>query len=329
VITHKKQRNGNVMKRLLRWMALGLLLAGTHALAQSTGTVTYVYTDPQGTPLAEADANGNITATFEYTPYGTYAPQGTAAPGPDPTGPGYTGHVNDPETNLVYMQARYYDPAIGRFLSVDPVKSAETNLTTFNRYDYADDNPIINTDPTGGCVGSRNGNGQDSPCNPAPSSQDRPRAPAPSVSYEVQKMRDASDRSNGIIRQSMPMLSTSGLLVGKPSVAATGIAAYGGGVEVVKGIYKAEDELNLITPASGLSASVDVKLFELPYKGTNAPEGPINFSAGGELSFHEIVGGRVSIGYTPPSTFRIEIDGGAGEGAAYHLFSVGTTVNSN
>lgn len=30
------------------------------------GKVTYIYTDPQGTPLAEADASGNITATFDY-----------------------------------------------------------------------------------------------------------------------------------------------------------------------------------------------------------------------------------------------------------------------
>ena len=58
------------------------------AHAQQNGTVTYVYTDPQGTPLAETDAQGNITATFDYTPYGTIAL------GTTPNGPGYTGHVN-------------------------------------------------------------------------------------------------------------------------------------------------------------------------------------------------------------------------------------------
>jgi hypothetical protein len=48
-------------------IAAALWIFGHAALA---GTVTYVYTDPQGTPLAEADANGNITATFDYRPYG-------------------------------------------------------------------------------------------------------------------------------------------------------------------------------------------------------------------------------------------------------------------
>jgi RHS repeat-associated protein len=149
MISSRKQPSAKLMKMLLRWLVLGLLFAGTHAFAQSAGTVTYVYTDPQGTPLAETDASGNITATFDYTPYGTYAPNGTSTPGPNPNGPGYTGHVNDPETNLVYMQARYYDPATGHFLSTDPVKPAAGDTFNFNRYAYVDNNPIMGMDPTG------------------------------------------------------------------------------------------------------------------------------------------------------------------------------------
>jgi RHS repeat-associated protein len=114
--------------------------------AQQNGTVTYVYTDPQGTPLAEADASGNITKTFDYTPYGT------TALGTPPAGPGYTGHVNDPETNLVYMQGRYYDPASGHFLSVDPVAPESGNTFNFNRYDYVNNNPINHIDPNGKCL---------------------------------------------------------------------------------------------------------------------------------------------------------------------------------
>ena len=119
--------------------------------AQQQGTVTYVYTDPQGTPLAEADAHGNITTTYDYTPYGT------SVMGTSPNGPGYTGHVNDPETSLIYMQHRYYDPATGRFISRDiaPPKPGDLNYT--NRYAYVGDNPIMRTDPTGDylCNGSQ------------------------------------------------------------------------------------------------------------------------------------------------------------------------------
>ena len=124
---------------------LALLVSG-FAHAQQNGTVTYVYTDPQGTPLAETDAQGNITATFDYTPYGTIA-LGTPS-----NGPGYTGHVDDPETNLIYMQHRYYDAATGHFISVDPVAPTAANTFNFNRYDYTSNNPINHIDPDGRCI---------------------------------------------------------------------------------------------------------------------------------------------------------------------------------
>ena len=59
-----------VMRRIngkLLGLAGGLLLLMATGVVHA-GTVTYVYTDPQGTPLAEADVNGNITATFDYAP---------------------------------------------------------------------------------------------------------------------------------------------------------------------------------------------------------------------------------------------------------------------
>lgn len=107
------------------------------------GTRHYYYTDPQGTVLAKADAQGNILASYDYKPYGA---QALGAP---PNGPGYTGHVNDPDTGLVYMQQRYYDPGLGRFLSVDPVGPTPGNAYSFNRYDYANNNPLRFTDPDG------------------------------------------------------------------------------------------------------------------------------------------------------------------------------------
>ena len=131
-------------KALLNIASLWLLLGG---LAQA-GTVHYYYTDPQGTPLVKTDASGNVIARYDYAPYGaTVASLGVA-----PNGPGYTGHVNDLETGLVYMQARYYDPVLGRFLSIDPVAPSAGNGFSFNRYSYGNNNPVINTDPTGKIV---------------------------------------------------------------------------------------------------------------------------------------------------------------------------------
>lgn len=49
----------------------------------------------------------------------------------------------------VYMQARFYDPAVGRFLSTDPVGFSDSNPFTFNRYAYGNNNPYKYTDPDG------------------------------------------------------------------------------------------------------------------------------------------------------------------------------------
>ncbi len=63
---------------------------------------------------------------------------------------GYTGHKFDTDLGLSYMQARYYDPKIGRFYGVDPVGYTSKNpVMSFNRYLYANNNPYKYTDPNG------------------------------------------------------------------------------------------------------------------------------------------------------------------------------------
>ncbi len=61
---------------------------------------------------------------------------------------GYTGHKFDTDLGLSYMQARYYDPVIGRFYSNDPI-GFTGDITTFNRYSYVGNNPYKYTDPNG------------------------------------------------------------------------------------------------------------------------------------------------------------------------------------
>ncbi|MCC4596064.1 RHS domain-containing protein [Xanthomonas campestris pv. phormiicola] len=128
------------MKRTIILLLLSLFLMAT-ANAQ---TVIYYHTDALGTPVAVTDASGNVVERSEYEPYGSLLNR------PLTDGPGYTGHVMDAATGLAYMQQRYYDPAIGVMLSVDPVTAYESNdLRNFNRYSYGNNNPYKFTDPDG------------------------------------------------------------------------------------------------------------------------------------------------------------------------------------
>ncbi|WP_245889907.1 RHS repeat-associated core domain-containing protein [Fulvimonas soli] len=61
-----------------------------------------------------------------------YAPYGREVSGVSTARPGYAGHINDPDTGLIYMQARYYDPEVGGFLSVDPVGPVMGEIAYFN-----------------------------------------------------------------------------------------------------------------------------------------------------------------------------------------------------
>lgn len=62
---------------------------------------------------------------------------------------GFTGHEIDPETGLVYMKGRYYDPIIGRFLSQDPAAGNPVKPPSLHKYLYAHANPTIYIDPDG------------------------------------------------------------------------------------------------------------------------------------------------------------------------------------
>ena len=56
---------------------------------------------------------------------------------------------NNPATSLIYMQLRYHDAGMGRFLSVDPVTANASTGSNFSRYWYANNSPYTFTDPDG------------------------------------------------------------------------------------------------------------------------------------------------------------------------------------
>ncbi len=112
-------------------------------------TTKYQHTDALGTPIATTGSTGAFIEKSEYEPYG----QQVNVVGAAKDGPGYTGHVQDAATGLVQMQQRYYDPLLGRFLSVDPVTVSSVN---FNRYWYAKNNPYKFLDPDGRAPRNKN-----------------------------------------------------------------------------------------------------------------------------------------------------------------------------
>ena len=117
--------------------------------------VTWIHPDHLGSAQAGTSAGtssnpGGIVWREQYTPFGAEV-QGVAA---NDNQAGFTGHIKDKATGLNYMQARYYDPVIGRFLSIDPVDFMQTgDPRYFNRYVYAANDPVNYVDANGECFG--------------------------------------------------------------------------------------------------------------------------------------------------------------------------------
>lgn len=115
-----------------------------HVLAEvgAGGSTQYDHTDGLGSPVARSDSSRAILNRSRFEPFGATAAGATGAIG-------FTGHSNAADLGLVYMVARYYDPAAGRFLSTDPALTDAKNGTNFSRYAYANNNPYKYIDPDG------------------------------------------------------------------------------------------------------------------------------------------------------------------------------------
>ncbi|WP_274396955.1 RHS repeat domain-containing protein [Xanthomonas cucurbitae] len=117
-------------------------LNGSLLATRNAGAIKFQHTDALGSPIAVTNAAGQVVERTDYQPYGS--PIGKTV-----DGIGYTGHAMNGATGLTYMQQRYYDQDLGRFLSVDPVAADSVLAANFNRYWYANNNPYRFTDPDG------------------------------------------------------------------------------------------------------------------------------------------------------------------------------------
>ena len=150
------------------------LLNGTQILAQKTGSdVMWFFYDSTGTRIGVQQ--GNVTAYYMYNLQGDVVGLADAATGKiiakylyDAWGKcvsvenadGYTigtanpfrycGYYYDNDTGLYYLQSRYYDPAIGRFINADTYTTTDADgLLSTNMFAYCENNPVMGTDPTG------------------------------------------------------------------------------------------------------------------------------------------------------------------------------------
>ena len=149
------------------------LLNGTQILAQTTNgkTLCFFY-DQQGNRVGMADANnhfyyylynlqgdviafadastGKLAATYTYDAWGKCTVTNASGYTIGTQNPfRYKGYYYDTETGLYYLNSRYYDAEIGRFINADSQLNPKDGVPGYNLFACCGNNPIINHDPNG------------------------------------------------------------------------------------------------------------------------------------------------------------------------------------
>ena len=124
---------------------------GTPAAVTYNGTVYYYITTLQGDVLMILNADGDIVVDYTYDAWGRLiSSSGTMASTLGTINPlRYRGYVYDNETDLYYLQSRYYDPEVGRFINADALVSTGQGILGNNMFAYCGNNPIIYSDDNG------------------------------------------------------------------------------------------------------------------------------------------------------------------------------------
>jgi RHS repeat-associated protein len=124
-------------------------------LTNSTPSTRYFHTDHLGSVDTITNETGAVAQRLSYDAFGKRRnANGTdAASITAQTTRGFTRHEHDDEVGLVNMNAREYDPLLGRFATPDTLVQFTHHSQSYNRYGYVHNNPLSFTDPTGRGLG--------------------------------------------------------------------------------------------------------------------------------------------------------------------------------
>jgi RHS repeat-associated protein len=133
-----EELTGSSVQRVYTW---GLALLADQARTQAgQWSTAYVVHDGQGSVRLLTDSAGNSTAAYSYDAFGVPLESTNAGQSQYQ----FLGQQQDDQLGY-YMRARYYDPALGRFWTRDPIEAGS------NSYGYVHNDPVNRSDPTGLC----------------------------------------------------------------------------------------------------------------------------------------------------------------------------------
>ncbi len=120
---------------------------GIHAMEDNGGNWTWAIQDAQGSVRGEVDNTLAVLGIQHPDPYGNLFGQQGSIGMPF----AYTGEMRDP-IGLQYHRARYYNPAMGGWLSLDPFEGQTCTPMSLNGYSWVEGQAVNAVDPSGMCM---------------------------------------------------------------------------------------------------------------------------------------------------------------------------------
>ena len=119
------------------------------------GTVYYYLKNIQGDVINILNSSGQVVVTYTYDAWGkVLSVTGSLASTVGQINPfRYRGYYYDTETGFYYLQTRYYDPEVGRFLNADGIIGANGDIQGYNLFAYCSNRPTIAADHSGEFIG--------------------------------------------------------------------------------------------------------------------------------------------------------------------------------
>ncbi|MEK5269163.1 MULTISPECIES: RHS repeat domain-containing protein [unclassified Heyndrickxia] len=126
---------------------LGMIIRQQDSTGQWANKAYFFWTNHRGDVISIVDQSGNEVGSYTYDAYGNVLTETGEIAKYNPIR--YAGYYYDAETKDYYLKARYYNPANGTFLAMDPQPGQDSDPVSQNGYTYAKNNPVMLTDPNG------------------------------------------------------------------------------------------------------------------------------------------------------------------------------------
>ncbi len=150
-ITFTYDSNGKLLKQS---NGISFIYDESGVVGLKYGDKTYIYRkDVQGNIIAILDSTGDVVVEYTYDAWGNHVvtPTDEAYTELSQLNPfRYRGYYYDTETGLYFLKTRYYDPEVGRFITIDDLSYLDPDtINGLNLYAYCGDNPVMAVDPNG------------------------------------------------------------------------------------------------------------------------------------------------------------------------------------